>query len=93
MAIDLIINGSYIGDGLMIMDLQPKSKEEMDKREKMVEDVVSEFKKTSYDKITAINTQTMIDKGGINPYLAISLDMRTIEEVVDFFLIERLKEA
>ena len=35
----------------------------------------------------------MIDEGDINPYLSISLDMRIIEEVVDFFLIERSNAA
>jgi len=77
----------------MIIDLCPKSNEEMKKREEAVENVVSEFKKTSLDKITDINAQTMIDEGGINPYLAISLDMRTIEEVVEFFFNRKVERS
>lgn len=77
----------------MIIDLSPKSEEEMKKREKNVEMIVSEFKKTSISAITSINSTTMVEEGGINPYLAIALDMTTIKEIVEFFFNRKVERS
>mgnify|MGYP001260431454 CR=1 FL=1 len=77
----------------MIIDLSPTSEEEMEKREKNVERIVSEFKKTSMGAITAINSTTMVEEGGINPYLAVALDMTTIKEIIEFFFNRKVERS
>jgi hypothetical protein len=56
-------------------------------------DRVREFVNRSRELIEGISVEDLVEKGGVNPYLAKALGMRTIGEVVEFFVSRRVERS
>jgi len=67
--------------------------ENLTKSETEALDRVRKFVSKAKSLIEDISVEHLIEEGGVNPYLAKSLGMRTIDEVVDFFVTRRVERS
>lgn len=54
---------------------------------------VREFVLRARELIDSITVRDLIDEGGLNPYMARALGMKTVEEVVEFFIYRRVERS
>ncbi|MEM2276849.1 MAG: PmeII family type II restriction endonuclease [Thermoproteota archaeon] len=54
---------------------------------------VKEFVSRAKELIEEISADDLIEKGGVNPYMAKALGMKTVDEVVEFFVSRRVERS
>lgn len=76
--------------GIIIPILRPVSAKELEIREKKVEELIQDFSLKPKKLINGKKVEDLIDKGGINPYLVNALDLKTIDECIEYVLIQSI---
>jgi len=66
------------------------SEEELKIREKKVEELIQKFSLKPKKLINGKKIEDLIDKGGINPYLVNALDLKSVDECIEYVLIQSI---
>ena len=76
--------------GYIISIIKTVPEEELKIREKKVEELVQEFSLKPKELINGKRIEDLIDKGGINPYLVNALDLRSVDNCIEYVLIQSI---